>query len=381
MNKSTSILMLVSLALWSITACGPTVKKSDVVVDFADLVFDSYQAAHQDAIELNTALKTFTENPDETSFEAAKNAWKAARESYGVTETFRFQDGPIDLIEGESGPEARLNAWPLDEGYVDYVEGAPLSGIVNDTTMVLNKNNLIEANEREGEENVSIGYHAIEFLLWGQDLSNPMQKEAGNRPYTDFVDGGTAANQARRRSYLNICADLLIEDLQILLDQWEAKGPYRQEFLALDPDLALGKILTGMATLAKAELAGERMFVAYDNQDQEDEHSCFSDNTHRDTRLNLLGIKHAFFVDGPEKTSIHKLIQSEDPSLAKDMSTAFSSAEEAVDATAIPFDFAITDADERKKILIAVNKLRALGDKLVEAGNALGVNVGTELPE
>ena len=53
---------------------------------------------------------------------------------------------------------------------------------------------------------------------------------------------------------------------------------------------SLRDILTGLGVLSKSELSGERMFVAYDNQDQEDEHSCFSDNTHRDITNNARGI-------------------------------------------------------------------------------------------
>ncbi|MGK4567384.1 imelysin family protein [Flavobacterium sp. 3HN19-14] len=53
---------------------------------------------------------------------------------------------------------------------------------------------------------------------------------------------------------------------------------------------ALTNIYTGIATLAAAELAVERMDVALGNANQEDEHSCFSDNTHRDIALNLQGV-------------------------------------------------------------------------------------------
>ena len=42
------------------------------------------------------------------------------------------------------------------------------------------------------------------------------------------------------------------------------------------------------------ELAGERMNIALLTNSQEDEHSCFSDNTHRDIFLNAEGIQNAF---------------------------------------------------------------------------------------
>lgn len=358
------------------------VKKSTVIENYANLVFKNYQDAFDGAKALQTSIDTFVTTPTETNFEAAKTAWKTARETYGQTEAFRFANGPID---DNDGPEGLLNSWPLDENYVDYVDGAPNSGIINDVTTypTINKTVLETLNGVGGEENVSVGYHAIEFLLWGQDLTTPADKKAGQRPYTDFVDGGTATNQGRRRDYLSACAELLTDHLQLLLDEWKLGGKYRTEFLALEEDAALKNMLTGISTLAKSELAGERIFVAYDNQNQEDEHSCFSDNTHRDIRLNLAGIANVYrgsysTVDG---SSLEDLITEKNPTLGAQITAQLALAEVATNATAAPFDFAISDTTERSKILEAVNALRALGDKFVEGGTALGITVSSELPE
>ncbi len=367
---------------------GPTppivdqVEKSAVMATYANLVFQNYQDSYDAAKLLQTAINTFVADPTEVNFEAARTAWKAAREPYGQTEAFRFASGPID---DNDGPEGLLNAWPLDENYVDYVEGADLSGIINDplTFPTIDKTTLEGLNEVGGESNISVGYHAIEFLLWGQDNSDPSEKISGLRPYTDFVDGGTAANQARRRDYLTVCAELLLDHLQLMLDEWKPDGTYRPTFLALDGDTALKNILTGISTLAKSELAGERVFVAYDNQDQEDEHSCFSDNTHRDLRLNLAGIANVFrgsyaSVSG---ASLEDLIAEKDATLGAEITAQLAAAETTVNATATPFDFAISDSSERPKVLEAVNALRTLGDKFVEGGAALGITVSSDLPE
>ena len=71
------------------------------------------------------------------------------------------------------GPEGLINAWPLDEAYIDYVEGDPAAGVVNDpdTYPTIDAELLTSLNEQGGEANISTGWHAIEFLLWGQDLS------------------------------------------------------------------------------------------------------------------------------------------------------------------------------------------------------------------
>lgn len=380
--KNLKRIILLAIIIMSSINCATDEQKNEVVVNHATLVSNNYQAAYQDAVSLKKAIEKFTTNPSETTFKAAKDGWLKARESYSVTEVFRFQDGPIDKIGNENGPEALLNAWPMDESYVDYVKGNPTTGIINDSSKDINKTTLMEANEASGEENISIGYHAIEFLLWGQDSTAPDVKQAGNRPYTDFVDGGTAANQDRRRAYLKVCADLLIDHLQLLTNQWKDNGDYRKKFIAFDANYAIDKMITGMSTLAKEELAGERIYVAYDHKNQEDEQSCFSDNTHQDTRLNLQGIKNVYFslIDGQENHSIHKLVQSKNKALAKEITDAFESAEQAVEATAIPFDFAITADNERPKVLKAVKALTNLGDKLAEVGTSLKLKSTAKLP-
>lgn len=368
-------------------ACSPDdgPDRSAVVRNYADLALSGYQAALSDARTMQETLTAFTEAPSAAGMEAARKAWLTARESYGPTEALRFADGPIDIIDGEEGPEGLINSWPLDEGYVDYVEGAPLAGIINMTERYpdLKATLLRDLNTAGGEENVSVGYHAIEFLLWGQDLSDPDTKIPGQRPYTDFVDGGTAANQDRRRQYLNIVADLLVNDLQLLVDQWAEGGPYREKFLAQDEQRSITQIMTGIATLSKSELAGERVFTAYSNRDQEDEHSCFADNTHRDLRLNFEGIAEVYFgrEEAAETTTpfVGDLIAAADAELAEQIEDQFAAARTAVYATAVPFDHAINDNELRPGVLAAVQALRTLGDLIVAGGAKIDVRVGTEL--
>ncbi len=358
------------------------VTKQEVITNYAAIVLKNYQDAYNDAVALQTSLNTFIADPTEANHNAAKQAWKTARESYGPSEAFRFASGPID---DEDGPEGLLNAWPLDENYIDYVEGIPDTGIINDLTNypTLTKELLESLNELGGEANISIGYHAIEFLLWGQDNTSPSDNQAGLRPYTDFVDGGTAENQDRRRQYVSICAELLLDHLQLMLDEWSAGGAYHTTFLALDEDTAIKNMLTGIATLSKSELAGERMFVALSNQDQEDEHSCFSDNTHRDIRLNFDGISNVY--NGTYGTisgaSISDLVNQADEARGAEVTSQLNTAKTDVYNTGTPFDLAIIDGStsvEGAKVLQAVNALQDLGDQFVLAGAALGITVVPE---
>jgi putative iron-regulated protein len=363
--------------------------KTDFKETYANIVHANYEDAYNDVVTLKSDLETLVATPSEANLTASKNAWLASRETYGQTEAFRFANGPIDDADG---PEGDLNAWPLDEGYIDYVDGNATSGIVNDLSITINGSTLRSKNEEGGETNISIGYHAIEFLLWGQDDANTALQTPGDRPYTDYVTGGTgtADNQERRGQYLLACADLLLEDLQSLLDEWKEGGSYRTAFLAEDDDVSMTSILTGMGVLGKSELAGERIFTALDNQNQEDEHSCFADNTHRDIVTNFLGIQNVYqgsytrsngtVVSG---TSLSEIIEVADKKLNAELTDLFALCNTSVNAIGNPFDFALTQETPggSGSINESVNNLRSLGDKIAEAGSELDLTIDTSLPE
>jgi len=230
------------------------------------------------------------------------------------------------------------------------------------------------------KKNISVGYHAIEFLLWGQDLTAPSANLSGQRPYTDFVDAGTAANQDRRRAYLTICADLLTDHLSYLVDQWKPNGTYRNYFLNLDENEAIKKMFTGAIVLVYSELAIERVNVALYNQDQEDEHSCFSDNTHRDIRQNLQGAINVYQGDYGtiSGVSLENLVRESNFNLANEVNEAIADAKLKTNATLIPFDMAIQDgptSTEGAKVKAAVDAMQLMGSNLKAAAQSLGITI------
>ncbi|MEM7738524.1 MAG: imelysin family protein [Deinococcota bacterium] len=376
------IIILVTLMLFTSISQAQDLKQ-DAMNTYADIVFASYEDSLSLAEDLQTAINAFLANPSEDSLSLARTMWLLANEPYGQTEVYRFYGGPID---DEDGPEGLLNAWPLDEAYVDYVEGAPEVGIINnaDEFPTIDKDLLLSLNEVGAEENISTGYHAIEFLLWGQDLSADTN---GQRPYTDYT---TAANAERRGAYLAAAAELLVEHLGTLVEAWDpaVSGNYRESFLALEPDDAINNMLTGMGVLAKSELAGERIFTAFDNQDQEDEHSCFSDNTHRDIVTNFKGIENVYLgryvrlngqiVNG---VGLEAVVAEADAGLNASMLELLAQADTATVNLAAPFDQAIVTAEGRPQVMNLVTTLLDLGDTIAEVGTGLGLTINTALPE
>jgi putative iron-regulated protein len=200
--------------------------------DIAEAVFGDAFIAGQN---LQKAVDAFLAAPSDATLKAAREAWLAARTPYSQSEAFRFGNPVVDDWEGQ------LNAWPLDEGLIDYVAtdyqhatGNPAASaniIANEQVQVgedkvdvkdITGEKLASLNELAGSEaNVATGYHAIEFLLWGQDL-NGTGPGAGNRPATDFLagDGCTGGHCDRRREYLKAATDLLVSDLEYMAGQW-----------------------------------------------------------------------------------------------------------------------------------------------------------------
>ncbi|MBN9160528.1 MAG: hypothetical protein BGO98_12240 [Myxococcales bacterium 68-20] len=369
------------------TKADPLANASPVAEQYAKNVHANYSEILDKARALKTAVDAFVATPSAATQQAAKDAWVAARLPYGPSEVYRFYGGPID--DEETGPEGAINAWPLDENFIDYTRDDEDAGIINHPELVadLTKDVIRGENEKGGEKNISTGYHAIEFLLWGQDDEDPKLKTAGQRPFTDYVtSGGTAKNQERRGQYLKLVAEILVEDLEQVAAAWEpGKDNYAKTFVA-DPKDAVTKMLTGMGSMANAELSGERMTVAYKNRGQEDEHSCFSDTTNADILGNFVGIQNVYLgkygsTDGP---GLDELVKAVDPALDAQMKSELDAALAAVNALqAVPFDFAIDAADgtpERDNVLKAIQAIRKTAPTIIQIGQKLGVEFKLEEP-
>lgn len=373
MNRFLLALACALLHLGSAPAHAQTTPAA-VNTHYAALVHASYQDTLDSTKQMQQAISAFTAAPGADTLAAARKAWLAAREFYGQTEAFRFYGGPID---SDTGPEGRINAWPMDEAYVDGVKGKATAGLINNRKSAISKRALAAANERGGEENVATGWHAIEFLLWGQDLR---ADGPGDRSADDFIDG-KAANADRRRQYLNVVSELLGDDLGTLVKAWApgVKGNYRARFEQGGSE-SLRKMLIGLGSLSRGELAGERLEVALASQDQEDEHSCFSDNTHRDVVANALGIENVWLgrlrrADGSmfQGASLRDLVAARDAALAEKTTRQIRTSVAAAEGIQAPFDREIVDAAGRERIQKTVSSLTQQSKDLVAAAGAIGI--------
>ena len=371
-------LLLVACALpCSLAEAAPVSTANEQVTtalrDHAQLALGSYREAVAKLHELRDAVGELLAQPSRASLAKARAAWIECRDAYGHTEALRFSHGPIDdlhPVTGVQGPEGRINPWPIDEAYLDYVAGEPTSGLISDRRVPMAESTLVSRNAASDETQVTLGYHAIEFLLWGQDRS---REGPGNRPYTDYVGGEPVRD--RRRACLRLQVELLIRDLTYVADEW-TPGPdrYVNVFLALPPVEALGRALSGPATLAAFELASERIGIPLSTGMQEQEQSCFSDNTHRDIAADVDGIAHVL-----EGDSTHTgLLAALDAAAATEIRERLARIQKLARAIVPPFD-AILSSDEfdprRRGLQALMGELLGLSGAIQRAGEAAGARV------
>jgi putative iron-regulated protein len=385
MSRRRSVLaVLVVTAGLSAAGCGDEeakVSRSDkqaVAENYANVALASYDAAIDSASDMRRAIDAFLEAPGRDRLIAARRAWLSARDDYIVTEPFRFYGGPID--NAKDGPEGLINAWPLDEAYIDYVTGNRDAGIINDRRghPQITSDVIVEANERGGETNISSGWHAIEFLLWGQDHS---KTGPGDRPVSDYT---SARNATRRATYLRLATRRMLDDLRRVRDQWQTTGgDYRAKFLA-DPDKALTNILRGVGALNSGELAGDRTSVPYDSGDQEDEHSCFSDNTNADVVNDLRGIQMVYRGEFPgvSGASLQGLVEKVDPKLSAKLDEQISATLAKAKAFPVTFERMIAapaGSEQHEALGAVIAGIEAQGSSLAAAAKALDVRVNFEV--
>ena len=376
---------------------------NEILVNYSNIAEAKYKDALILAKEMHSSIEKFMNNTNESNFKDVKDSWLKARTIYQQTEVFRFGNPLVDDWEG------KVNAWPLDEGLIDYVDNTnyyPSENDFSNFNVIANKKlkvegELIDASvinpkllsnklhEIGGNEaNVATGYHAIEFLLWGQDL-NGNERGSGNRPYTDFdLEACTNDNCDRRREYLVAASQLLIEDLQYIQSVWSPEGQARLDLLN-DQKNGLKRILIGMGSLSYGELAGERMKLGLMLHDPEEEHDCFSDNTHNSHYYNVVGINNVFLgkyksldgkvVSGP---SISSLLSEVDNGLnkktKKSIKNTLKSMKKIVKSAnkGVTYDMLIAEGNEKGNQLIqnAVDSLIKQSKNIELAAAALNIN-------
>ncbi|MEE3176190.1 MAG: imelysin family protein [Verrucomicrobiota bacterium] len=235
---------------------------------------------------LKEAISAFVKDPKAETHLLAKVSWMQARLPFLQSEFSRMI---VERGEVNHDISNLLNGWPIDPGLIDYTAKVPGENIINNkekypsiTTELLRSINL-----KAGKSGFTTGYHVIEFLLWGEDSE---RSSSGKRSFKDY-DKSNSELAKRRADYLVACCDLLIEDLENLVSEWdhESKNNLRSHLESMPSDQAIRKILRMVSVLADG-LAESQIGSIISKESVFKEQSTFSDTTHFDFLHTVAGI-------------------------------------------------------------------------------------------
>ncbi len=389
MNR-TRIILIISAAYFGAFSCkkasdnvaSDISQRQEIVTAYSQIALANYEDIGLKIQILQASVDALIQAPSQATLDAARLAYRNTRIYYELSEGYRFYGGPID--NPVTGREGHINSWPLDESFIDYTRDDSKSGIINNPAKypVIDINLLDSLNQAAGETSISTGFHAIEFLLWGQDF---YADGPGRRSYKDYDHLDSVTSYPTRRSaYLVAVTQLIARDFQAIAQAWKSDASYPRNFnSAGNQDKSLGLILTGIGKFAKGELSGERMTVAYNTRAQEDEQSCFSDLSLEDFKYGQQSISNIFTgkytrMDNTtisSKSSIESLLKTKDIAIHDKLLRAMDQAKDAIDAIPYPFDQAIQSTEGRVKVEAAIQAIRAEADLIVQTANTLGITI------
>ncbi|MDF1762406.1 MAG: imelysin family protein [Oleibacter sp.] len=276
-------------------------------------------AAFDSSKELQQITNEFLAAPSTELLNQTRVAWRAAYSEY--LRSLPMLQLPISepsdwYKQGLTRQQLskQLNSWPIEPGYIDYIDDYPLTGIVNDDTVVLSQQAIADQHQFSDETYVSIGFHAIEFLLWG---------EHGNRSADDFNPAATQSaapqentnktdskqikpshyNQKRRGDYLRLITELLVQHMQRLQLRWDIENGYYAEQLS---QIAPGKVLYA-TLLTQDRIIGQGLIARYSQNDS----SPFSKTSRQDTKAILDGIRVLLLPKNSQQDALWPLISTD----------------------------------------------------------------------
>jgi len=351
-------------------------------------------ALYSDALVLSNTLKTsvdaFLEAPDDDGLSLVKLSWRNAYFAYLQCEALRFSNGPVD---DDRELSRMLGQWPINPSLIDYTTGET-GGLISDTLAlpIISASTIEAINQGVNKNQTSTGFHAIEFLLWGEDDEDVSLFTVGDRSHLDYdLEDSTTINAKRRGQYLGAATELLVNQLGVLVTEWDSLNNknYRKEFLELDENVALKNILTGLGTLSKSEFGSRVLKEAVASGSQKHEISNFSDNTSTDLAALTYSIEIIYRGTYTPQTglevkgkSVEDLITEANPELATQVDEKLVEVIELVSVIPSPFDWQASQEHEfgAGPILAASNALFELEALFKEVAREFEIGIETDLP-
>ena len=249
-----------------------------------------------------SSIGMLTGQANNENLSLSKQAWLDAHSAYEITTLHRYF---ATQLLGEQGSLAlmqiqyQINHWPIIPGYIDYVNGYPDSGIVHDINVNLDVDSLREQHGTFDISEVTLGFHVIEFLLWGYDT------DSGPRPAADFdavleltseqTESGYSLDQLsnnRRRLFLSVAIDTLVEDFRALQSLWLAKEPsIRREIESTSETELIVILADSMSAMLTEELLLRSLYPMLNGNFAESIQSPYSRSTQNAVSSQLSGLE------------------------------------------------------------------------------------------
>lgn len=301
-------LMMTPALAQNATAETQSATADTVVTQFSDMAQATYQDAANAVETLKEDVSNLLREPTQENLDEARLGWQTARVVYKQAELFRYASPQMaELVY-------RVDARPLDEGFLDYVSenyvgsaDNPLANFnliaqpsisIGDVTIEwedMSSDVIREQLHFAGgnEQNIAAGFPAIEFLLWGEDLGEGEFGE-GNRPIEDFDLANCSDDFCNHRgTYLLAAIELLGADLANMANKWDVTGFARAAMLE-DPTASLKQILTAMGSVAIIELGANNLAAGIEGDDAELELDAFSDYAFASHLLTARGLMNSY---------------------------------------------------------------------------------------
>ena len=207
----------------------------EIILDYVEQIGVDLIQAGIEIEMLQSSIVMLTGQATNENLSLSKKTWLDAHSAYELTTLHRYF--AMQLLEEQNSLalmqiQYQINHWPIIPGYIDYVNGYPDSGIVHDINVNLDVSSLREQHGTFDVSEVTLGFHVIEFLLWGDD------NDAVPRPADEFdavleltpkeTESGYSLEQLsnnRRRVFLSIATDTLVKDFQALQSLWLSEEP------------------------------------------------------------------------------------------------------------------------------------------------------------
>lgn len=329
-------------------------QKEALIRNHAAIAYAVYSDALFQATNLQTAIASFVTDPTDDGLSESRLAWRNAYYAYLQCAALQFSNGPVD---DDRDLSRQIGKWPINPSLIDYTTGQ-FGGLISDSAELPNVtlDALQALNGPDVNRPTTIGFHAIEFLLWGEDDDDVALLTAGNRTFLDYNGADSSIqNTVRRSKYLRVCSEILVSQLGVLTNEWDSLGSknYRKDFIGLEVNSALKNILTGMGTLAKSEISERALEKPVSASSQDLEVSNYSDNTITDfiAMTNSLDI----FYRGTytpltsldiKGKSVEDLIGEANPELADQVDKKLIECLELVNAIPTPYDWQAAQESE-----------------------------------